>query len=134
MEPILIPSVEKQVIGTVSLPSMLVSSSDGIGPAGRIHRIGQEHATFVHKFYITDSVEEAVMSLAETKAELVRQEAKGALPKGKGSDRGSKEGHELTRHDVATMLNLSLEYRNRINAAIEPNDDGSEGSQEGIAV
>ncbi|KAI5079688.1 hypothetical protein GOP47_0005167 [Adiantum capillus-veneris] len=56
VEPLLNPSAEAQAVN-------------------RIHRIGQEHATFVHRFLIKDTVEESIYKLRQQKLNLPNQRA-----------------------------------------------------------
>lgn len=66
---------------------------------GRVDRIGQTHATHVHRFVVTHSVEENVHKLGQYRAAAMDMSA-AAVRRGKaGGDRGA-----LTVRDVAALL------------------------------
>mmetsp|Transcript_47933 Transcript_47933/g.120974 ORF Transcript_47933/g.120974 Transcript_47933/m.120974 type:complete len:432 (+) Transcript_47933:304-1599(+) len=77
VEPLLDPAVEAQAIG-------------------RVHRIGQVHETWVHRFLATGTVEENVARLGAERASA-RDAAAAAVGK-------SKEAHRLTVRDMAILL------------------------------
>ncbi|KAK9810496.1 hypothetical protein WJX72_011793 [[Myrmecia] bisecta] len=100
VEPLLDPAVEAQAVG-------------------RVHRIGQQHETFVHRFVVEASVEQNVHRLSSERAAAMDLSAAGT----KRTSRSEQQA--LTVRDVAVLLDQRW--------AAPPGDDETQLSPRAIS-
>lgn len=85
---------------------------------GRIHRIGQTRETFVHRFVMSDTVEENVHTHAQHRAADMDMSA------GLGSSGSNAGGGALTVLDIAALLHASWQVSSGEGVAAGGGEDG----------